>query len=173
MSPKRPPLHRFTSNELLTLLISSLALSASFATLYLQFVYVSESVTAAKIHLEIPASVKSGPIELQIALINNGNRDTWVHGCSLESESLEFKLDTTADANAILKPNEIEPITLRGTVTINDNVINKDAPIVLGCSIVGSRGFDRKPALPIGTLIIRDGIVAGDDLLKFPIDLIK
>jgi hypothetical protein len=169
----RDPSKRFTNNELLTLILSTLALLVSGTTLYVQFFYVSESITAAKIHLEIARDQKSGPIALDIALINGGNRDTLIPGCTLESESVTFELERPTEAQMILKPYEIKPRTLKGTFTVNDDAPNGATPITLICEIVGAHGFDLKPPALIGSLIINGGKVTGHDLLHFPVELIE
>jgi hypothetical protein len=165
------PSERFTNNELLTLILSCLALTVSATTLYVQFFYVSESITAAKIHLDIAEDQKSGPIALDIALINGGNRDTLIPGCTLESESVSFEFERPTEAQMILKPYEIKPRTLKGIFTVNDDAPNGPTPITLICEIVGAHGFDLKPPALIGSLIVQGGKIEGNDLLKFPVEL--
>jgi hypothetical protein len=166
-------LNRLNAKEPLTLILSSLALATSLAALYFQFFHVSESITAAKLALDMTAGESSGSVSLDIALINSGNRDALILGCSLKSENVTFTLELQNDSHAILKPYEIKPISLRGSYKVNDMAANAEKPILLNCRIVGARGYDVESAQRIGSIIIVEHKIIGIDLLKFPVELNK
>lgn len=157
--------------EWLPIILSIFALSLSLVTFYFQFFHVSESITAAGISLDIAKNQKSGPIVLNIALVNGGNRDALIPACTLKSDGITFDLERPAEAQMILKPGEVKPRVLRGTFTFNQNAANGVTAIYLICEIVGARGYDLKSQQPIGILVIRDGTIAEDHFLPLPVRL--
>jgi hypothetical protein len=157
--------------EWVPIILSSLALAISLVTFYFQFFHVSESIKAAATNMDIAKNQKSGPIVLNIALVNGGNRDALIPGCTLTSDRITFDLERPAEAPMILKAGEVKPRVLRGTFTFNANAPNGVAPVFLNCEIVGSRGYDLKSQQPISILVIRDGTIAEDHFLPLPVRL--
>lgn len=161
----------WTKVELVTTILSTVALILSGATFYVQFFYVSESITAATVHLEITKNQRSGSIVLAVALVNGGNRDALIPGCTLTSDRLTFDLEKPTETQMTLKPGEIKPQTFRGTFSISGNAMNGTAPIYLVCETVGARGLTLRSQRPIGTLEIENAAVVLDNLFPLPVRL--
>lgn len=160
-----------TTVEKFTIPISVSALVMSGLSLFVQFFYVSESIKAAVIHLDITNHQESGTIALDLALINGGNRDTLIPECHVKSDNLTFNLETPTEPQVILKPNEIKPRTIRGTFTVNHDAINGNIPIALFCNIIGPHGNPRDPSAPIAILMMGDRKITEDHLLSIPVRL--
>jgi hypothetical protein len=160
-----------TTVEKITTPVSILAFLMSGLSLYIQVFYVSESIKAAVIHLDITNHQEIGTIALDLALINGGNRDTLIPECHVKSDNLAFNLETPAEPQVILKPNEIKPRTIRGTFTVNHDAVNGTTPIALFCNIIGPHGNPRDPSAPIAILMMQDGKITEDHLLPIPVRL--
>jgi hypothetical protein len=116
--------------EWVPIILSMLALALSLVTFYFQFFHVSESITAAGINMDFAKNQKSGPMVLNIALVDRGNRDALIPGCTLTSDRITFDLEHPAEAQMTLKPGEVKPRVLRGTFTFNQSAPNGVAPII-------------------------------------------
>lgn len=160
-----------TTTERLTLVISALALVVSLASVYFQFFYISESVTAAKVNFDASMAQAKGTFQLDIALINNGNRDVLVLEHTPSVSNLKLTVGGESRPPHVLKPQEIKLVPLRGEFEVDITEPNAEVPLYLKYRLVGARGFDVSGKKQIGKVIVGGGTLVGIEILKRPINL--
>jgi hypothetical protein len=161
---------KLTTNEKLTLALSTAALLVSLASTYFQFFRVTERVTVSTLEMNMPLGGRGNSYSLTLAFVNNGNRDVLFLAAKPEARGVDTK-PIAEGFPFMLHPQEIRLITLQGTLSVASSPYYVETPLNLQYHFVGPYGRARKGVKRIGEISYASGELSGQKSFLTPIDL--